>query len=429
MTSASRTRSPAVATLLLALLAAAAAEGAEWPQWGGPERTFEAPGPAIAHPWPEAGPSVAWRRPLGEGYSGIAVAGGVLYTLYREGDQEVVVALEARSGEERWRHTIQAPLSDRRRPAGPGPFSTPLVIGKRLVVAASNGELRALDLADGRLLWRHALAGETRESYSSSPLALGDFVLIQAFEPQAGVVALAVADGKVAWRSESLTPTFASLARGSEETHAELLLFGRDVIAGLEPTDGSVLWKQPYSNENGANILTPLVAPDGTVIVSGGPDKGSLALRVSDGSEGLRIEERWSSAQLRFFHNNALLRGDTLYGTSGGIVSAVLTAADVASGEILWRDRRVGRSNLLGVGATTLAWTDQGELYLLALSRDGLEVLASAPILDGECWTAPALAGDLLFVRNRKEIAAVRLPREEAAAPLEKVTATESGRR
>ncbi|NIX22128.1 MAG: hypothetical protein GWN07_20765, partial [Actinobacteria bacterium] len=53
----------------------------------------------LAASWPESGPEILWRRALGEGYSAILAEGGRLYTMYRAGETEAVVALDAASGE------------------------------------------------------------------------------------------------------------------------------------------------------------------------------------------------------------------------------------------------------------------------------------------------------------------------------------------
>ena len=46
---------------------------AGWPQFGGPLRNFTSPSKGLANTWPAEGPRKVWSRPLGEGYSGIAV--------------------------------------------------------------------------------------------------------------------------------------------------------------------------------------------------------------------------------------------------------------------------------------------------------------------------------------------------------------------
>ena len=63
----------------------------EWPQWGGPSRNFVSTAKGLAASWPEKGPRQLWSRPLGQGHSSIAVAGNVLYTMYSQGEQEIVL--------------------------------------------------------------------------------------------------------------------------------------------------------------------------------------------------------------------------------------------------------------------------------------------------------------------------------------------------
>src|SRR5262245_48210146 len=72
--------------LVLALAVASANAGAQspgWPQWGGPNRDFKTTATGLAATWPAGGPRELWSRPLGDGYSGIVVEGGTLYTMYR----------------------------------------------------------------------------------------------------------------------------------------------------------------------------------------------------------------------------------------------------------------------------------------------------------------------------------------------------------
>jgi hypothetical protein len=71
------------------------AQSTDWPQWSGPSRDFKSDAKGLAESWPGAGPRWLWSRALGEGYSLIAVVFGTLYTMYRRGVREVVVALEA----------------------------------------------------------------------------------------------------------------------------------------------------------------------------------------------------------------------------------------------------------------------------------------------------------------------------------------------
>jgi hypothetical protein len=101
---------------------------AQWTQWGGPNGDFSVAVAGLNADWPKKGPDEIWSRDLGEdGYSGISVDDGVLFTLTRRGGQEFVVALDAQSGDTRWEQGYDAPPpSGMSQQFGIGPRSTPL---------------------------------------------------------------------------------------------------------------------------------------------------------------------------------------------------------------------------------------------------------------------------------------------------------------
>src|SRR5947208_1566586 len=67
---------------LSSFLCAASCVLAQWPQWGGPNRDFKVDSPPLADTWPTDGPRKLWTRPLGEGFSGIVLSDGRLFTMY-----------------------------------------------------------------------------------------------------------------------------------------------------------------------------------------------------------------------------------------------------------------------------------------------------------------------------------------------------------
>src|SRR5262249_21037017 len=188
-------RRGAMAVALAASVAGGASAAATgWPQWGGPTRDFKSESRGLAASWPASGPKELWSRPLGEGYSGIAVESGVLYTQYRPvkgffstmvsrftGSQpEVVTAIDASSGKTLWEHVYEAPiLSSMDTGFGPGPNSTPLVAGDLVFAVGSTGKLHALEKTTGRVVWKKDLWGEMGgqvhgRGYAPSPLAYAD---------------------------------------------------------------------------------------------------------------------------------------------------------------------------------------------------------------------------------------------------------------
>src|SRR5262245_4812719 len=106
-----------------------ASDSVTWPQWGGPTRDFKVPAKGLANQWPSAGPRTLWSRPLGEGHSAICVDGNALFTMYSQGEQEVVIAAALATGKTLWEHRYDSPTKGLDLEEGKGPHATPLVVG------------------------------------------------------------------------------------------------------------------------------------------------------------------------------------------------------------------------------------------------------------------------------------------------------------
>ena len=65
--------------LTVALLLAAAARADDWPQWLGPSRDGVWREDGVVDQFPQSGPRIRWRAPVGGGYAGPAIAGGRVF--------------------------------------------------------------------------------------------------------------------------------------------------------------------------------------------------------------------------------------------------------------------------------------------------------------------------------------------------------------
>jgi outer membrane protein assembly factor BamB len=157
----------------------------EWPQFGGPNRNFMVDSKGLADAWPAEGPKKLWMRPLGEGYSGISVDQGTLYTMYRKGEQEVAIALDAATGKTRWEYAYNASFtSNLAMENGAGPHTTPLIMGNRVYTVGILALLNCFDKTTGKLVWSKDLykdfPGSSRmdRGYSSSPMAYKNSIIL-----------------------------------------------------------------------------------------------------------------------------------------------------------------------------------------------------------------------------------------------------------
>jgi outer membrane protein assembly factor BamB len=403
---------------LCVLLATGATAAAEWPQWGGSRRDFSAENAELAHTWPASGPETLWRRPLGEGYSSAAIAGERLFTLYRDGGDEVVVALDPETGRTLWQHRWPEPTQGFNLQHGPGPHSTPLVAGERVFAVGARGRLVALEAATGTLLWSRELIeglGGTffDRGYAPSPIAWGDTVIATVGGEGHAVVAFRQRDGSLAWQAQGFGNSPSSPLLVDVGGSTQLVAFLARELVGLSPDDGALLWRHEHLTEWDLNISAPVFGGDGVLFYSSAYDGGGGALRLTRNGAESAAEPLWFSNQVRLHFTNAIRIGDALYFSNGDFGPVPLSAVDVASGEILWRDRHFARASLVRAGDVVVLLDEDGTLGLVRLSREGMELLAEHQLLDRRAWTPPTLSGRTLFVRDREEIRALRLPGRE----------------
>ncbi len=420
---------PPSALLALLLAGGATAQSPEWPQWGGPNRDFKAPARGLAASWPASGPKELWSRPLGEGYSAIAVDGGVLFAQYRPlkgpfsaivsrftgSHPEVVAALDAATGRTVWEHVYEAPLHPQMQTDyGPGPNATPLVAGELVFAVGSTGKLHALEKKTGRVVWAKDLWGEMggqvhERGYSASPLAYGENVILPLGGAGQALVAFRQRDGQVAWKKHTFDVTPSSPALINVDGQDQLVLFHGDGVAGLDPTGGPVYWKHPHRTQYNLNISTPVWGEGNLLFVSSAYDGGSRGLRLRRSGAKTSVEELWFSSRMRVHFGDAVRLGDVVYGSSGDFGPAFFTAIEMATGKVLWQDRALGRSTFVAAEGKLVLLDENGVLALGTAAPEGFKVLSKAKVFDGRSWTVPTLVGTHLFVRDRKTIKALDL--------------------
>jgi outer membrane protein assembly factor BamB len=414
------TAKPAAALLLLAALVSTAADAADavdtdWPWWGGPRWDWKPQTPALADTWPEGGPPAVWRRPLGEGYSAISVLDGSLYTMFRNGERETVIALSAATGDTLWEFTYDAPTAGWTFDRGAGPHATPAVTADRVFAIGSTGVFNALDRKTGKQLWSHDLVkelegGVRHRGYSSSPLLHQDLVIAVVGGKGGTVVAFEQSDGAAAWRAGADDSSYSSPIFIDLGGQRQLVIFAATRILGVDPATGSELWSHPHLTRNAFNISTPLwSADDGILFMSSAYDGGGRAIQLTKKGDATEVKELWFSNQVRVHFGTAIRLGDVVYASSGDFGPAPLTAVDVHTGEVLWRDRTFAKHSLLYADGMAILLDEDGALGLVELAREGMTVRSRAQVFDSLSWTVPTLVGSRLYLRDRTEITALDL--------------------
>jgi outer membrane protein assembly factor BamB len=387
---------------------AAAKTAADWPGFRGPHRDGVVPGVRIETDWSRWPPVELWRRPIGPGWSSFAVRGGLLYTQEQRGSDEVVACYNVTTGEPVWTHRDTARFWESN--AGAGPRSPPTLGNGRVYTFGATGILNALDTGSGGAVWSRNAASDTGTKvpewgFASSPLVVGDVVIVAV----AGkLAAYDLATGKSRWSGPDGGAGYSSPHLLTIDGVAQILLMSRRGATSVAPADGTLLWEYPWRSD--VRIVQPALTSDGDVLmsaVSAGGGTGMRRIAVVHGPGRWTVEELWTSAGLKPYFNDFIVHKGHAYGFDGSILACI----DLKDGKRQWKGGRYGHGQLLLLSDQDLllVLSEEGELALVAAAPDQFTELARFPAIKGKTWNHPALAGDVLLVRNGQEMAAFRL--------------------
>jgi outer membrane protein assembly factor BamB len=354
-------------------------------------------------------------------YSGPIVSGSAVFVTGTEGKKtEVVAALDRKSGKELWRVQWTGSLTVPFFAASNGSWirATPAFDGETLFVAGMRDVLVALDARTGKERWRVDFVkefGSPPPAFGcvSSPLLDGDNLYVQA---GASFVKLDRKTGKVVWRvlkdaggmmgSAFSSPTFATLAG-----KRQVLVQTREKLAGIDPKSGEVLWEQKVPNYRGMNILTPV--PFGDAVFTSSYNNKSWLFGVSNKDEKFDVKEVWSNAA-RGYMSTPVVIGDHAY---LHLQNQRFTCVNLKTGETTWTSRPFGKyCSLVAQKDRILALDQRGKLLLLRANPKAFELLAERQVSDQETWAHLAVCGEEIFVRELNGLSAFTW-KEEKAGP------------
>ncbi|HSR55854.1 MAG TPA: PQQ-binding-like beta-propeller repeat protein [Alphaproteobacteria bacterium] len=383
----------------------------EWPGFRGPGRDGVVSGLRIATDWSSAPPVEVWRRPVGPGWSSFAVAGDLIYTQEQRGEQEVIACYDAAAGEPVWLHGDPTRFWEAN--AGAGPRATPTLSGGRVYALGATGILNALDARDGSVIWSRNAADDTGVEIppwglASSPLVMDDLVIAAT----AGkLAAYDRATGEPRWMGPDGGWGYSSPHSLTFDGVPQVVLLNGAGAVSVAPSDGTVLWEHDWRSDG---IVQPALSEDGDLLIGAGSGIGTeVGLRrvaVVHQSGQWTTEERWTSIRLKPYFNDFVVHDGNAYGFDGGILACV----ELGEGKRQWKGGRYGHGQvvLLPEQDLLLVLTEGGEVALVSATPDRFSEVARIPAIEGKTWNHPAVANDLLLVRNSEEMAAFRLPLE-----------------
>ena len=385
----------------------AAAQSADWPQWRGPNRdgaaaTFTPPGQ-----WPEQlAPMEDRGRPQ---YASPILVGNRLFVFSRQGENEVMRAIEADTAKPIWQTAYPAPFT--MNPAAArhekGPKSTPAFANGRVYSLGMSGIVTAFDAATGRQLWQKPPAPVAPLYHTSmSPIVDRGLVVVHVGgHNQGALTAFDASSGAVRWSWNGDGPSYGSPMAADFEGTRQIVVFTQENLVGVSAATGELLWKRPFTTRSTQNTITPIFY-GGTVIVSG-LDRPVTAFRVVRRGSEWTTENVWENPDVPSYMTNAVVVRDMLVGMTHRNFGQFF-ALDAKTGKTLWTSapRQATNAAILRAGSDLVfALKDDAELIVARPSASGLDPLKRYTVADSATWALPTVAGNRIYIKDTNSLA------------------------
>jgi outer membrane protein assembly factor BamB len=349
---------------------------------------------------------VAWTAAnLGNGFGSVAVQGDRVYVQGLRNRQSVVSALDRATGAVAWTRPIgRGGENDR----GSGPRSTPTIDGDRAYVLTEAGDLAALRVADGSILWQRNILTDFRGRniqwlVSESPLVDGSHVIVTPGGRGAGLAALDKMTGKTVWTTAQLSDEagYASAIVADIQGVRTVMTITAEAGVGVRASDGMLMWRNGQAANGTANITTPVYA-DNKVFYTSAYGAGAVLLNLSALGGVVRAQEAYFTRNMQNHHGGVVLVGRHLYGFN----NAVLACLDFATGQSVWRDRSVGKGSVAYADGNLYLLSEDNVVGLAEATPDGYREKGRFPIADQgwNSWSHPVVSGGRLYIRNQQTL-------------------------
>ncbi len=382
--------------------------GADWPQWRGPNQDGISQETGLAESWPEEGPPVLWRLPLTGGFSSIAVADGIAYTMNGTEEGEFVIAIDPENGSVLWKSRIGDLFEDTEY--GDGPRATPTVDGDSVYALGGAGALACLDAKTGELRWGHNVvekfsAENAEYGASASPVVVGDKLIVVAGKSDgSSLVCLDKNSGETVWTALDDKAGYATPLVTEIGGVGLLAVFTAEGLVGVGLEDGKEFWRHPWETTMDQHTATP-IGHDGMLFISTRNSTGSAKFQLSLDGDTPKADLVWESRNMKNYLSTSVLLDGHLYGFN----ATRLTCMDFETGDSMWRASGFNKGSLIAADGQLIILGERGSLALAEATPEEYREISKFQLFDTITWIVPTLSDGRLYVRNEAEIVCLDL--------------------
>lgn len=407
-------RKAVIVFVLMAIFAGGVSQtlAQDWPQWRGPNRDGKVSGFAGPSEWP-AELAQKWKVTVGSGDSTPALVGDKLYVYARQGAEQVMMCLNAASGEELWKDSHVAPQVTGGARQHPGPRSSPAVADGKVVVLGVGGTVSCYDSASGKLLWRKDPFPNVVPQFFTgmSPIIVDGIAIVHVGgQGKGAIIAYDCASGDEKWRLAGEAPEYSSPVMLTVEGTRQIVTLSDKGVVGLAVADGKLLWEIPYPvAKMSTNTATPVL--DGPMVIYTAAGRGCHAAKIEKTADGFVARPAWSNPDVGTRFSTPVLKNGLLFGISD---RGNLFCIDAATGKSAWVDEtsrdRMGFAAIVDAGSALLALAGNSELIVFKPDGAQFAQIRSYKVSDAETYAHPVISGNRIFVKDQGSLALWTVP-------------------
>jgi outer membrane protein assembly factor BamB len=376
---------------------------AEWPQFHGPAGDNISTESGLLKQWPADGPQLIWSaKGLGDGFSSVSIANGLIYTAGNVDGKSVVTALDL-DGRIVW----QSPCGKAWTASYPGARGTPTIDGDRLYFETPLGDVVCLDARSGRQQWSvnilDRFGGENIQwALAESVLIDGDNAICCPFGKRGSVVALNKRTGETVWAAADVGDKagYATPALAELDGLRMILTMSAKALVGVNADKGRVLFRYEHLTKYDVNALKP-ICRDGRVFISSGYGSGSEMVQLTAANGKVTARQVWQSKDMDNHHGGVILLDGYLYGADS---RRNWVCFDWKTGETKYAEAGVGKGSLTCAEGMLYTFAESGRnVGLVQATPAGHRVVSEFQIPEGgegKSWAHPVVCGGRLYLRH-----------------------------
>jgi outer membrane protein assembly factor BamB len=373
-----------------------------WPEFHGPGRQNISQEKGLLKKWPEGGPRLIWKySQCGQGFSGVAIAEGKIFTAGNCHDVETVIALSM-DGKLLWK----SPNGKAWHGPSPGSRTTPTYNDGAVYQMTARGRLAAFETQSGKEIMGVDLASKfdapgATWAFAENVIVDGGKVFCMPGGPKGRVVALDKRTGQTLWANTEIeySAAYCSPTIVTYRGVRQLISMTQKSVVSVDVESGRLVWSAPFVPRSPQNALTP-VFHDGYVFVACGHSSGGTLLKIDPDARSATIV--WHRKDLDNCHGGAVLVDGKLYGCGCRQGGKSFYCVDFLTGESRQMNKTLGKVGITCADGMIYCLNHRGRVSLLAITPRGFDIVSQFDLEkkpDNTYLAHPVICGGRLYLR------------------------------